>query len=131
MKNLFLIAFFFSTAIGFSQNHGALKGIVLDQEMQNEPLLFANVQLKGSDLKTVTNFHGNFEFDALESGEYTLFISYAGYENIEMPITVKPNEITQVNLDMAAKQISFDGIAGLELSLKQNETVSTSGLLRK
>ncbi len=132
MKSYIVLALLLVSAFGFSQNQGALKGNVLDQEMQNEPLLFAHVQLKGGDLITETNFHGNFEFDNLESGEYTLFITYAGYENIEMPITVRPDEITQVNLGMAAKQISLEGIVGLELSSKQKEsTLFSEQLPRK
>ncbi len=132
MKSYIVLTLLLVSAFGFSQNQGALKGNVLDQEMQNEPLLFAHVQLKGCDLITETNFHGNFEFDNLESGEYTLFITYAGYENIEMPITVRPDEITQVNLGMAAKQISLEGIVGLELSSKQKEsTLFSEQLPRK
>ena len=126
MKKLLFIVLFINATVGFSQNQGTLKGTVLDLEMQNEPLLFANVQLKGADLKTETNFHGNFKFDTLKSGTYTLVVSYAGYENIEMPIEVKKNEITELNLSMAAKQISFNGIAGLELSSKRKESSTTS-----
>ena len=115
MKKISFILILFVTAFGFSQNHGILKGTILDLEMQNEPLLFANVRLKGTAVSTETNFHGNFEFDHLISGTYTLVISYAGYENIEMPVTVMTDETVHLNLGMAAKQISFDETSGMGL----------------
>lgn len=131
MKNCLSLFLLMITAFGFAQNQGGLRGTVLDQEMQNEPLLFAHVQLKGVDAKTETNFHGNFKFDALNSGDYTLVVTYAGYETIEMPITVKSDEITQVNFEMAAKQISLEGVAGLESLSKKEETVSSVAGLQK
>ncbi|MFS4446403.1 carboxypeptidase-like regulatory domain-containing protein [Maribacter sp. 2307UL18-2] len=131
MKNCLAIFLLMMTTIGFAQNQGGLRGTILDQEMHNEPLLFAHVQLKGVDAKTETNFHGNFEFGALESGEYTLVVTYAGYETIEMPIAVKADEITQVSLGMGAKQISLEGVAGLESLVRKEETVSNGAGLQK
>tara|TARA_R110000868_G_scaffold357815_2_gene619348 strand:- start:372 stop:758 length:387 start_codon:yes stop_codon:yes gene_type:complete len=113
-KKFILLSAIFITAIGFSQNTGSIYGNILDNEMQNEPLLFANVQLKNADKKTETNFHGNFEFKNLETGNYILVVSYAGYENIEVPIVVESNEITYFNLGMSAKKISLDAISALQ-----------------
>ncbi len=125
MKKFCLIGALLVTFIGFSQNQGSIRGSVLDKELQNEPLLFANVQLKNTKKKTETNFHGNFEFTGLESGEYTLVISYAGYENIELPVKVESDNVTQVNLGMYAKQIDFDAILGSETALKETNNSST------
>lgn len=124
MKNYLALTLLFMTTLVFAQNQGTLRGTVLDQEMQNEPLLFAHVQVKEVDAKTETNFHGNFEFAALDSGEYTLVITYAGYETIEMPVTVKKDEITEVNLGMTAKQIRLEGVVGLESLSGSAPTVS-------
>ncbi len=125
MKKFFLIGAFLVTVLGFSQTRGAIKGNVLDKEMRNEPLLFANVQLKNADKKTETNFHGNFEFTELETGEYTLVVSYAGYENIELPVKVEGDNVTQVYLGMSAKQIDFDAILVSETTSKETNNSST------
>lgn len=119
---------FLVTALGFSQNQGIIKGNVLDNEMYNEPLLFANVQLKGTDKKTETNFHGNFEFADVEKGEYTLIFSYAGYENIEMPVLVDVDKVTHVNLGMRAKTFDLTEVAGISTSSKEKLTAADAGL---
>lgn len=126
MNKFFLIGVFLITSLGFSQNHGAIKGNVLDKEMQNEPLLFANVQLKEANKKTETNFHGNFEFNNLEIGDYTLVVSYVGYENVELPIVVEADKVTRINFGMSAKQIDFDTILSAETTSKENSTSLSS-----
>lgn len=125
MKKFFSIVAFLVSVLGFSQGQGTIKGKVLDKEMRNEPVLFANVQLKNAEKKTETNFHGNFEFTELETGEYILAVSYAGYENIELPVKVEGDNVTQVNLGMSAKQIDFNVISGSETTSKETKDAST------
>jgi len=127
MKKFFIIGAFLVTALSFSQNQGSIKGNILDKEMHNEPLLFANVQLKESDKKTETNFHGNFEFTDLETGEYTLLVTYAGYESIEVAVQVNEEKTTQVNLGLAAKTFDLGDVSGVASSSKEKLT-TTSGL---
>ncbi|WP_273568928.1 carboxypeptidase-like regulatory domain-containing protein [Maribacter halichondriae] len=124
MKKFFLIGTFLVTALGFSQNQGSIKGNILDKEMHNEPLLFANVQLKGSDKKTETNFHGNFEFNDLEAGKHTLLVTYVGYESIEMPILVEEGKTTQVQLGLVAKTFDLGDVSGIAVSSKDKLTTA-------
>ena len=115
--------------IGFSQTQGTIKGNVLDNEMQNEPLLFANVQLKGADKKTETNFHGNFEFNNIETGKYTLVVSYAGYETTEIPVEVLANNVTRVKQGLKAKTIDLTTILSLASSNdRSSKSVSEQSL---
>ena len=62
MKNILFFGILLFTVNLFSQTQGTIKGTVYDEAMNNEPLLFANVQLKGATSSQETNFHGNFEF---------------------------------------------------------------------
>lgn len=131
MKNWIIIAFLLTAVVGFSQHQGMLRGTVIDQEMHGEPLLFAHVQLKGTDTRTETNFHGNFEFSGLEDGDYIVIVSYAGYETLEMPVSIKSDEITQVDLGMAAKRISWEGVVGLNAQVKKGESTTVTADLQK
>ena len=45
MKTIFSLSAFLFTAILFSQNSSAIKGSVTDKAMNNEPMLFANIEL--------------------------------------------------------------------------------------
>ena len=126
MKKYVLIVVLLVSALGFSQNQGAIKGTVLDTGMMNEPLLFANVQLKGADKKTETNFHGNFDFADLESGAYILVVSYAGYESIEIPVLIEADKITQVNLGMSAKTFDLSEVSGITSISKEKLITATA-----
>jgi hypothetical protein len=119
MKNIFFVFTILFSATLLSQNLGGIKGKVTDKAMNNEPMLFANVQLKGFDTYYETNFHGNFEISEIEAGEYTLVISYAGYESQELNIVVSENKISQVKTNLSPIQISFDDVEGLDTASKE------------
>lgn len=120
MKNIFAFCFFIFTAVAFSQNQGAIRGTIADKAMNNEPMLFANVQLKGIDTSYQTNFHGNFEISQLTPGIHTLVVSYAGYETQEIEVVVKSNEITEVYYEVSPMQINFDDVEGMDAVLKED-----------
>jgi len=114
MKNLALVFSLLFTTLLFSQQQGAVVGTILDKEMNNEPLLFANIQLKNTPKSIQTNFHGNFEIHDINAGDYTLVISYLGYETLEIPIIIEENKTTQVLSELESKKISLEDIASLQ-----------------
>ncbi|MGB5386103.1 MAG: carboxypeptidase-like regulatory domain-containing protein [Eudoraea sp.] len=114
MKNLALVFSLFITTLMFSQQQGAVAGTILDKEMNNEPLLFANINIKNTPTTVQTNFHGNFEIDNINPGEYTLVVSYLGYETIEVPIIIEENKTTQIINGLETKKISLQDIARLQ-----------------
>jgi hypothetical protein len=97
MNKLFLG---FALCLGMAlnaQDLGAVRGTITDAETYGEPLLMAHVALKETQANTLTNFHGNFEFEGLEPGDYTLHISFLGYEELTTPITIKGGERLEIN----------------------------------
>jgi len=114
MKNVFLIATFLFSAMVFSQNQSGIKGNVTDLAMNNEPMLFANIQLKGSEKSYQTNFHGNFEISDAQPGSHTLVISYAGYETQELTVVIEENKISKIATGIKPMQISFDDVVGMD-----------------
>ena len=99
------------TGLLFSQN-GVLKGTILDEELNNEPLMFASVMLKDTDITVETNLHGNFEIEGIEPGSYTLVISYPGYEERQLPVEVTLDEVSYIQKGLRAKRISLAEVAG-------------------
>ncbi len=113
MKKIFIICLLFTASTLFAQNKGSIKGKVLDIEMNNEPILFAQVHLKGSANNTETNFHGNFEINNLDAGAYTVVISYIGYDTIEVPVIVEKNNITTIKEGLKVKTINMEDFSSL------------------
>ncbi len=111
MKKVFLLISLFSVLGLFSQDLGMVKGNVIDLEANNEPILFANITIKNTALKTRTNLNGNFEIKDVTPGTYILEISFLGYETAEIPLEIKENEITEIHKGLVAKSISMLGLS--------------------
>lgn len=107
MKNILLgLTLLLGMAV-HSQDLGTVGGTVIDAEMYGEPLLMAHVALTEAKASTLTNFHGNFEFTHVEPGDYTLHISFLGYEDLKMPITVKAGERVEIMEALGAKDLTL------------------------
>ena len=91
-KIYYSILFFMS--IAFSQS-GSITGYIIDSG-KKEPLIGANIYVMGTSLGTASNDEGRYTIVNVAPGDYTLKISYIGYESKEFAITVAANErITQ------------------------------------
>lgn len=60
-----------------------LKGVVIDKNSK-ETLIGAVISIEGTDVKAVTDVNGNFSFDGLKDGTYTLYIKYVGYKTLKI-----------------------------------------------
>lgn len=131
MKNMLLIGLLLFSAALFSQNQGGIKGNVSDITMNNEPLLMANVQIKGREAITQTNFNGNFEISNLSAGTYILIISYLGYETLEIPVTINENVVSTIAANLSALQFDLGDVVGIDTVLTEEEDFSAEKSPRK
>ena len=124
MKKIFITILLFVTTITFSQSKGSISGTVFDKEVDNSPLPFANVFIKGTTTGTTTEFEGTYFLQA-EAGTYTLVFSFIGYETIEVPnVIVKEGENIVVNKTMNASQgVSLNEIQITASTRKESEAV--------
>ncbi len=86
-KILLLILFFGITYLGFSQS-GTVRGFVYDED-SGEPIIYTNVYMKGTSIGAATDLNGSFTITKIPVGDYTLMITYMGYDTLIMPIHVK------------------------------------------
>ncbi|MFI1744513.1 carboxypeptidase-like regulatory domain-containing protein [Thalassobellus sediminis] len=125
MKHLLYISIFLITAFSFGQNTGLVVGKVLDKEMNDAPLVLANVSIKGTSIKSETDLTGLFVIENLEAGDYTLVCSFVGYESQEMNIHVDSMNPAEVKLSLAASSISLDDLA-LVMASADSDTKTSS-----
>ena len=111
MKQLIYTAIFLFTAFSFSQNTGLIVGKILDSELNNSPLVLANVAIKGSKTQVNTDLTGLFVIENLEAGDYTLVCSFAGYETKELKVHVDATKPAELTLSLAASTISLSELA--------------------
>ena len=125
MKHLIYISLFLFTAFSFGQNTGLIVGKVLDKEMNDAPLVLANVSIKGTSIKLDTDLTGLFVIENLEEGNYTLVCSFVGYESQEIDVHVDSMNPTEVKLSLAASTISLNDLA-LVMASADSDTKTTS-----
>jgi hypothetical protein len=111
MKKIIFITLLLLSAGLYSQDLGTIKGTITDWEMNNEPLLFAEIAVKNTPWHTRTNFRGNFELADVTPGEYTLAISFLGYETLEVPVEVTEKGTTAIQEALRAKTIALEAIS--------------------
>jgi hypothetical protein len=95
MKIKLLIITLFITFFSTAQK-GTVSGVLTDKDMNNEPLPFANALIKGTTIGTTTDIDGKYSL-SVDPGNYTLQLSFLGYQTIEVPITVKAGQNVTVN----------------------------------
>ena len=120
---LFLFALLFS-GFSFAQNTGIIIGNVLDNELNNDPLAFANVSVKDSNFVANSDLTGLFHLENLEEGKHILVFSFAGYETKELEVEVISGLPTDVKISLSANRISLNDLASVSNISGKDDKVS-------
>ena len=78
------------TELAVTQQTAKIKGTILDAK-NGEPIIGANVLVKGTTNGTITDFDGNYELEAPVGS--TLTVSFIGYKTIEVKATAEKQTI--------------------------------------
>lgn len=87
-------------SIPVQQAGGGIKGRITDSKT-GEPLLGANITLRGTNKGTTTDNQGYYSFDNLESGSYSMVIQYVGYSSKTEVINVVSNRTVELNISLS------------------------------
>jgi hypothetical protein len=87
-----------------------VKGFVVDAS-NGEPLGFAEVYLKGTELGSVTNERGYYLIQQIPPGRYELIASYVGYEEFGEEITIGPGSVVNINIELEPKSIGVPEVS--------------------
>ena len=117
IKQFILLVFMMITSvIAFAQGDNSIKGFVYESS-NGEPVMFANVFLKGTTLGSTTDINGYFSITRIPDGTYTIMVTSIGYDTIAESVTLKNNQIlnkkysiSETSIQLAAVSISADKI---------------------
>ena len=93
----------------FSQSVHYISGTVIDKD--GEPLLGANVNLKGTYLGSTTDINGYYRIENIDPGKYVLMVSYIGYRSQEIEMYIS---VFESSLDEENQESSFSSKLGLD-----------------
>lgn len=110
--------------LGFAQENGSIVGTITDKDMNDEPLPFANVQIKGTAKGTTTDMDGLFQIQDVTPGTYTVVISFIGYKTLEVPdVKVEAGKVANLNASLSADSQMLEAVT-VETTTKKDSQVA-------
>ncbi|MDR0969830.1 MAG: TonB-dependent receptor [Lentimicrobiaceae bacterium] len=107
LRSVILSVVFVFTFYGFiNAQTAAVRGFVYE-EATGEPVMFANVYLKGTTQGSTTDINGYFSITQLKPDDYTLVVTFLGYDTINERITLKNNEVLTKRLNMKENSVKL------------------------
>ena len=88
MKKLLLVLSFVLTAVASQAQDTLIKGQLFDASANNEPITFGNVSIKETKQSVTTDFRGNYFFENVTPGTYTIEFAFLGYTTYSKKITI-------------------------------------------
>ena len=116
-KSRLILFFLFFTVCSFSQEKFTISGVVSDTK-NKETLIGVSVYIKESKTGIISNEYGFYSI-TLPKGEYSISISYVGYETIEQKINLtqntKKNFLLSENSEMLEEIVIIDNKKRVEI----------------
>ncbi|MBQ9296300.1 MAG: TonB-dependent receptor [Paludibacteraceae bacterium] len=113
-----------------AQYDAHLTGHVLD-ETTGEHLPYVNVQLKGTNIGTVTDETGHYLLKDLPVGRQIIVFSYVGYETLELPINIVEGKTEELKATLreVSQQLNSVVVTANRYATKRQETATIVNVL--
>ena len=128
--SLFVGIFVCVSALAQEASDSHLTGHVLD-ETTGEHLPFVNVQLKGTNVGTVTDESGHYFLKDLPLGKQIIVFSYVGYETVELPVTIVAHTTTELKATIheMSQQLNSVVVTANRYATKRQEAATIVNVL--
>ncbi len=96
---------------------GGIRGTVYDKDF-DVPMAFVNVRIAGTDKTTTTTEEGNYVFQELAPGKYTLVFQKDGYlREVKSDVVVEPGQMVEVDVRLTGSFEEMDAfrVEGLKI----------------
>lgn len=107
----------------YAQQYGTLRGVVIDSS-SSEVLSYASVGVVELGKGALTDLRGYFVIPKIPAGKsFTLNISYIGYHQKTMKISVKPDKVTNIQIKLIPSGVDIQTVEQFaERITQKNET---------
>lgn len=136
MKYKVLVCLFFAVLVCGGKMYAEtdydahLVGHVLD-EKTGEHLPFVNVQIKGTNIGTVTDESGHYFLKDLPIGRQTVVFSYVGYETLELPVNIVEQKTVELKATIreVSQQLNSVVVTANRYATKRQEVATIVNVL--
>jgi len=127
-KKGFFFILFFSPLFLFCQSE-TIRGFVYE-EASSEPIIFANVSIKNTNLGSVTDDNGYFIFPNISEGDYIIEVDFIGYQKKTIPIKVVSGIKLKVQKIYLAKTNLELDVVDLSTEKSENKNMVNSSVIK-
>lgn len=117
MKTLLLLLILSLTA--FAEKNKSIEGIVVDHKT-GEPLIGAAILIVDTEAGTISDQFGQFRISGLESGNYTLEISFVGYQKTIRPLSISDKLANSVSIPLQPSSLF---LATVEIGASSSQNI--------
>lgn len=100
-----VLTLFFSWSVAKAQN-ATIRGFIYEKQT-GEPIIFTNVYLLNTNYGAATDVNGYFAITQIPPGNYTLTVTYMGYDTLSMPVALKSGDVLTKNLQIEKSSVSL------------------------
>jgi hypothetical protein len=113
----FLALSVISTASANAQQVGSIRGMVYDKDF-NAPLALTQITIAETGAKAVGTEQGNYLFEQVAPGTYTLVFAKDGYtRQVRANVVVNPGQVTEVDVQLAGEITEMEEFVVQDLKL--------------
>ena len=112
---LLVVLFFF--ALAAHSQYATVRGFVYEEE-SGEPVIFTNVYLAGTSHGASTDVNGYFMITRIPPGDYTLIVTYLGFDTLKIPLTLREEDVVTRQLYLEERGVS---LAEVNISARRQE----------
>lgn len=116
-----LIILVFGITFFVQAQKGTISGKILDKEMNNEPLPFADIIIKGTKIGTTSNDKGEYTLN-VDAGKVTVVYSFLGYKTQEVVLQVKEGKNTVHNQTLGSDSMQLKDVVVVTQTNREKET---------
>lgn len=120
LRLLFFITLCLSAFGVVNAQDGTIRGFVYE-EQSGEPVIFTNVYLQGTTLGASTGVNGYFSITDIPFGNYTLMVTYLGFDTLREQVSVASSGIITKKLFLKKSSIQMEAV---EISAEKQEALT-------
>lgn len=107
--------------MGYAQDKGTITGTVTDLDMNDEPMPFATIMVKGTDISTNSDENGKYTLE-VPAGTHTITFDFVGYQASEVEATLAAGETKTINQSISQSSVTLEEVVLTATRKKNTET---------
>lgn len=109
IRQVFLFLALLIPAFSVLAQTATVRGFVHERET-GEPVIFTNVYLKGTSIGAATDVNGYYVVSRIPPGTYVLMVTSLEYDTLQIPLTLKANDVITKNLYLDPGTFQLEGV---------------------